>query len=186
MQYKVGTVSVTNGSNVVTGASTAFIGNASVGDSFKVYAENAIYQVIAVDSDTQIKISPNYAGTTQGTARYQIGRDRTPNLGLAEINPGDEDWPYWLTNEVVRKLDVAVANGGGGSGTGGTAALFSQLGDVVVGPNAPADTTKIWVKSPQAIGGSGGSLLLAQLSDVYIGTAEPTDPAKVFWIKSPT
>jgi len=136
MQYKIGTVNLTNGSTTVAGNSTTFQGNVKVGDSFKVSGENAIYQVIAVHVTLQqFTIAPAYAGVTRTGSRYQIARDRTPNLGLAEINPGDEDWPYWLTQEVIRKLDVIYAH-----------PKFGDLEDVYVGPTAPTDPLiQFWI-----------------------------------------
>jgi len=107
-QYKLGTISITNGTNVVTGVSTQFLANVAVGNSFKVYGVNALYSVIAVDSDTQIRISPNYAGATVSGAQYQISKDFTPNLGLAEIETGDSEFAFHLTHEVIRKLDAAI------------------------------------------------------------------------------
>ena len=107
-QYKLGTISITNGTNIVTGASTQFLANVAVGNSFKVSGVNALYNVIAVDSDTQIRISPNYAGTTVAGSQYQISKDFTPNLGLAEIETGDSEFAFHLTHEVIRKLDAAI------------------------------------------------------------------------------
>jgi len=107
-QYKLGTISITNGTNVVTGSSTQFLANVAVGNSFKVAGVNALYSVIAVDSDTQIRISPNYAGTTVSGAQYQISTSFTPNLNLAEIETGDSEFAFHLTHEVIRKLDAAI------------------------------------------------------------------------------
>jgi len=107
-QYKLGTISITNGTNVVTGVSTQFLANVAVGNSFKVYGVNALYSVIAVDSDTQVRISPNYAGTTVAGAQYQISTSFTPNLNLAEIETGDSEFAFHLTHEVIRKLDAAI------------------------------------------------------------------------------
>lgn len=143
MQYRMGSISVVEGGNTVTGTSTVFLGNVKVGDSFKVIGENAIYQVISIVSDTQFLISPNYAGTNKTGARYQVCRDRTPLLGLAEINAGDEDWPYWLTNEVIRKLDTALTQ----AGQTGASRLIDLL-DVHVGPVAPTDPSKtFWINT---------------------------------------
>lgn len=109
-QYRTGTVAVTNNSTSVVGTGTAFLTNAVVGNTFKVAGINAIYQIIAVVSDTQITISPAYAGTTASTLTYQITRDFTPNLGLAELSPSDVDWTYHFNQEVVRKLDQLKAS----------------------------------------------------------------------------
>ena len=109
MQYITGTVAVTNGSNVVTGTNTKFLANVSVGNSFKIYRENVVYQIASVDSDTQLTLSSNYAGATASDLNYQITTDFTSNLQLSEVNPGDLDWAYHLTEESLRKLDTLLS-----------------------------------------------------------------------------
>lgn len=109
MQYRQFTVNLTNGSTTVTGNLTKFLGNVVVGYSFKRKGENAVYQITAVNSDTSLSISPAYAGTTASEVEYQITTDYTVNLGLAEVNVGDVDWQYHLTQEVIRKLDEKLA-----------------------------------------------------------------------------
>lgn len=108
-QYQAGKVAVTNGSNIVTGNNTLFLTNVKVGDSFKVYGIPALYNVIAVEANSLLRISPNYAGVTQNNVAYQITRDFTPNTNLAEISTGDSEFAFHLTYEVIRKLDVLVA-----------------------------------------------------------------------------
>lgn len=129
MQYTAYTVSVTNGSPIVTGAAgTAFVANVAVGNTFKVKDENVVYQVAAVNSDTQLTLSSNYAGATRGGLNYQITRDFTPHLGLAEISTGDIDWPYHLTQEVIRKLDTII-----GDTSQVTLSNLTVTGDIVLG-----------------------------------------------------
>ena len=108
--YSTGTVTATNDSNTITGLSTLFVANVKVGDDFKVTGENAEYNIIAVDSDLQIKIAPNYAGTTGSGKTYSISRDFTQNHGLTEVQPGDTDWPFRMT-ETLRKIDSLIAMG---------------------------------------------------------------------------
>ena len=148
-QYKLGTISIANGTNVVTGVATQFLANVAVGNSFKVFGVNALYNVIAVDSDTQIRISPNYAGASVSGAQYQISKDFTPNLGLAEIETGDSEFAFHLTHEVIRKLDAAIPDY--------TAALAS--------------------KSPLAGPGSGQSFSVGPLSVASITTVSGANAA---------
>jgi len=107
-QYKTGTVSVTNGSNAVTGQATVWSTNAAVGYTFKIKDEDAIYNIASIVSDTQITLTVNYAGTTKSNQEYQITRDFTPNLSLPEIWAGDIDWPFHLT-DTIRKIDTNFA-----------------------------------------------------------------------------
>jgi len=83
-QYKTGSVTVTNGSQTVTGLGTLWSSEVSSGDIFTVVGENAWYEVGSVDSDTQITLSASYAGTSASGAAYAITRDFTTNYG----------WPY--------------------------------------------------------------------------------------------
>lgn len=113
-QYTTGRAVFTNGSNIVTGVGTLWNTDSAVqiGHSIKKKSENAIYDIASVDSDTQIKLTVPYAGSSSGTAEgneYQIQRDWTPLKNLAEIDRYTIDWPFWLTSRVIRKLDVINA-----------------------------------------------------------------------------
>jgi len=105
MQYTQGTVSVTNGSATVTGSNTEWLSNVSAGHSFKVQGESVIYTIASVNSNTQLTLSANYAGTTKSGVGYQITRDFTPTLNLAEIYANDKDWTSHLTIETIRRID---------------------------------------------------------------------------------
>lgn len=109
-QYTTGTANVTNALDTVDIPGAALLTNAQVGNSFKRKDEYAEYNIIAVNSDEQIRISPAYEGATATGVQYQITKDFTPNLGLTEINMGDVDWPHHLTIGVIRKLDTLLAN----------------------------------------------------------------------------
>ncbi len=73
--YKVGTVSVTNGSNIVTGSGTNWA-NASdkpqAGDLFSLDLDK-LYEITAI-TNTQITLDRNFAGTTQSGVNYSIVR----------------------------------------------------------------------------------------------------------------
>ena len=92
-QYKIGTVTVVNGSNIVTGDGTVWLANISVGDWFKIDDISTIYQIASVDSDIQITLSVNYAGANGSGLAYCIVRDFTPALSIPIIYRGDIDWP---------------------------------------------------------------------------------------------
>lgn len=70
--YKTGTVSVTNGGATVTGAGTAFVANVKVGDEFRLEGAQRGYEVVAVNSDTQLTIDPAYLDSTQTAQAYRI------------------------------------------------------------------------------------------------------------------
>jgi hypothetical protein len=78
--YETGTITVVNGSSVVTGASTAFVGNVVAGDQIglgKLLDETRAtdfpvtwYTVQSVDSDTQLTLTENYAGVSASAQSY--------------------------------------------------------------------------------------------------------------------
>lgn len=106
MQYRVGTVEVTQGSPIVVGTGTLFSTNIKAGDLFKLLTDSIAYTILSVESDTQFTLETSYVGTSYPTRQYSISRDRTPNLGLVEISAYDVDKEFLLTNEVIRKLDA--------------------------------------------------------------------------------
>lgn len=69
--YKSGTVSVTQNSNAVIGAGTAFIANSRVGDGFRG-PDGRWYEVTNIASNTALSISPNYEGPTVAGGFYSI------------------------------------------------------------------------------------------------------------------
>lgn len=88
-QYREGSCTVTNGSQTVTGVGTLWTGNVQAGHLFVVQGTNVVYQVAAVNSNTQLTLNANYAGTTASGASYVIARDFTPLNNIPLINKGD-------------------------------------------------------------------------------------------------
>ena len=110
MQYSSWSVSVSNGSNVVTGATgTLFLSKIKAGQSFKVKGDLVIYTVSSVVSDNEFHLSVPFAGATNEVAQYQVTTDYTVNFGLSEVNPGDQDWATHLTQGMIRKVDAALS-----------------------------------------------------------------------------
>ena len=105
-QYKTGTVSVTNGSAVVTGVGTSWLANVNVGDGFVVVGVPVPYTVAAISNNGQLSLSAPWAGTTVSGAQYAIFRDFTTLLGLPELSQGDiETATIWT--RALRLLDQA-------------------------------------------------------------------------------
>lgn len=103
-QYKTGTVSVTNGSQVVTGTGTAWLSNVQPGDGFTVAGTQVPYTVGSVDSNGQITLSSPYAGSSGSGQAYTIWRDFTTNENLPELSQGDiETATIWT--RALRKID---------------------------------------------------------------------------------
>lgn len=107
-QYQTGTVSVTNGSQTVTGLGTEWLANVSVGDVFKINGVNITVAVGAIGSDTSITLAANWSGSTMADKNYTITRDFEPTMGYREVWHGDKDWPFHLT-ETIRAIATDIA-----------------------------------------------------------------------------
>jgi len=110
-QYRSGTVSVTNGSNVITGDITVFLTNVVSGDLFSVVGSGVTYEVASIVDDTSLLLSVPYGGTTATGASYIIARDFTPNLKLPYVQKGDVETATILKAQAVI-IDAFVAAGG--------------------------------------------------------------------------
>jgi len=69
--------------------------------------QNAWFNVTAVNSATNLNISPNYSGANASNVGYAITRDFTPNFVLPEVSAGDYDWQDSYTR-AMRILDQQV------------------------------------------------------------------------------
>ncbi len=69
--YKVGTVSVTPGSNAVIGTGTSFIANSRVGDAFRG-PDGGWYEVTNIASNTALSVSPGYQGAADASGGYAL------------------------------------------------------------------------------------------------------------------
>lgn len=69
--YRAGTVTVTNGSAVVTGAGTDFVSNTQNGEVF-LGPDGRVYEIVNVVSATDLRITPAYMSATAGGQAYGI------------------------------------------------------------------------------------------------------------------
>jgi len=154
VQYTTGTVSVTNGSNIVGGAGTVWASEASVGDIFFIREANVSYEISSVDNDGQVHLSTPYAGPTATGLRYAISRDFTPLLSLPY--PQDNDIGTGLLfKRAVMGLDIAVSNIVKG-------APPVQSATTTAPPGSPA-AAQLWLVPTGATGAwSGQAAKLAQ------------------------
>ncbi|MDY0206210.1 MAG: hypothetical protein RBR82_06245 [Pseudomonas sp.] len=81
MWYREGTISVTNGSTVVTGVNTYWAASIVAGDS--LLAADKQYEITSVDSDTQLTLTTAYTGDTATGLSYAIIVISTTTSGLA-------------------------------------------------------------------------------------------------------
>ncbi|WP_409787736.1 hypothetical protein [Sphingomonas pseudosanguinis] len=64
-------MTVTNGSNVVTGAGTDFVANASIGDAF-IGPDGRTYEIAQIVSATDLRLTTGYQAATGGGQTYAI------------------------------------------------------------------------------------------------------------------
>lgn len=76
-EYTIGSVAVTNGSAIVTGSSTQFSSNVAAGQYFRIDTigqgdSSKWYQILSVDSATQITLTSNYLDGAETGVEYTI------------------------------------------------------------------------------------------------------------------
>ena len=142
-QYSTGLSSVTNNSPTVTGTNTLWLANVTASDSFTIAGDGVMYDVASVDSDTQVTLSTNYAGTTAAGAVYAIGTSFTVPDSFPEMSQGDIETATIFTRAMRKIQSKFTAILAGGSGANFT--LMPQVGDnsiVESGSNSNGDFTK--------------------------------------------
>lgn len=80
--YQTGTISVANGSTIVTGAGTAFNDNVAPGAGF-ISSDGRTYPVAAINGDGQLTLEVPYQGATIAGAAYYILPTQAYDLVLA-------------------------------------------------------------------------------------------------------
>ena len=114
IQYRVGTVEVTNGSATVTAvdpdagnnilAETEWLTEVSPGDLFYVDQDAVAYVVQSINSDTQLTLSSPYQGTTVAAtgdpfligAYYAVHRLFSTNYSMPLSSQGDIGLPVFI------------------------------------------------------------------------------------------
>jgi|SRR5688572_1090418 len=116
MQYRAGSVTVTNASATVTFAE-ALVGaeTVAIGDLFKLDRDgDAVYQLASRTpssgaSITSATLSAPYGGTSGAGLSYQIVSDFTVNRGYPRPNQGDADSGDWLA-AALDAIDADIAS----------------------------------------------------------------------------
>lgn len=107
--YSTGTVTVTNGSTTVMGASTVFT-DAIVGRKIRVGSDNAYYRISAFVSTTELTLEAPYQGSLTSGNTYVVYQDEyrlradvdvqhfyrqvQQGIALTDVDPGDFDINY--------------------------------------------------------------------------------------------
>lgn len=112
--YNTGTISVTNGSAVITGTSTHWNDNL-VGATLQIVGENATYPILRVDAVNRLTLGRNFSGSTRSELTYAISRfdsglddlTRYVRQTIPATVPGEGEKPL-LPRPVYRAYDVGV------------------------------------------------------------------------------
>ena len=112
--YTVGTVSVTNGSNAVTGSGTAWESYLEAGDQITI--ASASYVVQSVASDTTLVLSNNYIGSSgSGLAYTAVLGSPTSVATIAAlygiVGPSSSNPPLGTIQVIVACYATAGDNG---------------------------------------------------------------------------
>lgn len=107
-QIRDGLASVTNGSAVVAFSDVVLTGNALHGHLFSVGTEGIWYEILTVDSATQVTLTSPYGGITAPNVAYVIHQTFTDNLKLPYPGYGDKAVGALLQKAFV-SLDGALA-----------------------------------------------------------------------------
>ena len=125
--YSASTVTVTIASPVVTGAASVWSTNVKAGMTFHI-SGGQYYTILSVDSDTQITLTENYAGTSGGGKSYTIrGGNRTDASLVEDLNGAEQqivdfmeeyDENYFMTDDTISYIaaqetyDMSTFSGG--------------------------------------------------------------------------
>lgn len=139
--HRLGTVSVTQNSNTVTGVNTAFAANTRIGDAF-IGPDGRQYELGNVASDTVISIIPPYLGATASGASYAIAPIQGYEKALADQV---RDW----VNTYGAKMAALGTTGNyeilpvEKGGTGGTDGATARAGITAAKSGANSDITEL-------------------------------------------
>lgn len=111
-QYSAGTVAVTQNNAVVTGTGTSWLSSISVGDDLIIVGDNVSYSIASIDSDTQVTLNSNYAGSTGIGLIYRIHKDYTAFSSIPYPEPNDIE-THIIFKEAMKVIDESLVIDGG-------------------------------------------------------------------------
>lgn len=102
-----GTITVTNGSETVTGISTLFAERCRIGDGLRG-PDGELYEIVNISSNSILAISPAYMGTSKSGSPYKVLPIRGYSKKAADqlhavlrkidLMQGDIVLPSWITD----------------------------------------------------------------------------------------
>lgn len=160
--YTTGTVTVTNGSTALTGASTTFTRN-MIGRKFRLSDSAPMYVIVGYTSATVLTLNKVYDGTTAATQTYSIFKDeyalpgdmdtsklfrgQSNLISLLDIDPSDFDMllPYSAVKAAPR-VSMHIGKS--------IVPLTSVVGTVSItaGQSSLTGTSTTWLTVPEGLG----------------------------------
>lgn len=116
MQYRTGTISLTQGTNTVYGTGTSWLSEVTKGDGFMVRNGTVMYTVQSVVSDTELTLTTTYTNPSVTGVEYVIFRDFTSPDGIPELNTGDLESAAIFTRAMRRIQELAIGESIAGAG----------------------------------------------------------------------
>ncbi len=110
-QYKIGSCTVTNASQIVIGASTDWVNEVNLPCVLKINLDGeSTYSVGAINTATRLTLAANYLGSTNSGIDYMIMRSFTTNRGYWRPLQGDKDFAEILSQETIDEIDEDIAH----------------------------------------------------------------------------
>ena len=101
-QYSVGTVSFVNNSAVVVGAGTQWSTQLAANQLFALKGSTIWYQILSIQSDTQLTLTSVYAGPTAAAQSYVAQRDFTATRNYPTPTFGDVQSASLIANTMLQ------------------------------------------------------------------------------------
>jgi hypothetical protein len=139
MQYKTGTVAVTNGNAGIVGTGTAWLASVTVGSVFSVAGSGVPYIVANVVDDTHITLASNYGAPTLGGLSYAITTSFTPNQKLPYPEATDID-THTIVKRAMLQIDTMLGAAIGGAGQANRVVFTDANGNLATSSNLAYST----------------------------------------------
>lgn len=110
MQYRTGTVTVQNGSAIVVGSGTTWVGAVLPGMLFTVVETDVPYYVASVQSNTQLTLSANYGGAGAAGQQYAISSSFSPAFNIPYPEQGDVETATTVKAAILRIEELVLGD----------------------------------------------------------------------------
>lgn len=193
MKYDIGTITVTNGSPAIVGASTRWASNTAAGQLLTVVGSGVFYEIGAVTDDTHLTLTSNYVdplgGTVTAGLMYTIVQGFTPNFNIPYTDIGDVQTAS-IIKRALMTIDTMLIDYLSGRIVGQTINATTSTQQLTKGrnsivnlvngvlnltlPASPLDGEFVGVTDASASYVGGGTPYTAEQQNWHISAANPT------------